>query len=171
MKKILSNNSSCINISTETFNGKEQSPKGLGFSAVIYDIGFEKIGKDGLIWSVQYKNNKKVWFRKNGMPLVTYEEPIITNNNNDIYIEEPILIPSIISTSSIPKNELPKENKKTDYTIFYSYYTNKLKEDYLKNGIKKENKFIKDETIIEWNRLKKNKKELETLMNFIKNKT
>ena len=61
--------------------------------------------------------------------------------------------------------------KKTDYTIFYKYYTSKIKEENIKNGIKQENKTIKDETIAEWNRLKKNKKELELFMISIKNKT
>jgi hypothetical protein len=161
IKKFLPNNS-CFNITTETYNGKEQSPKGLGISAVTYNIGYEMTGKDNLIWSVQIKNNKKVWFRKNGMPMVTHEEPIITEIPKEIPEEEKIQ----------PSQEIPpKEIKKTDYNIFYSYYTNKLKEENLKNGIKKENKVIKDETITEWNRLKKNKKELETLMISIKNKT
>jgi hypothetical protein len=119
------------------------------------------IGQDGLIWSVQMKNNKKVWFRKNGMLIVTHEEPLITEN-----VEKPL--PEI---KEQPIIENSKEIKKTDYNIFYSYYTQKLKEDYVKNGIKKENKVIKDETIVEWNRLKKNKKELESLMISIKNKT
>lgn len=163
IKKFLPNNS-CFNITTETYNGKEQSPKGLGYSAVAYNIGFEMIGKDNLIWSVQMKNNKKVWFRKNGMPIVTHEEPVIT---------EILEIPKETDKEQIllPVQDTLKENKKTDYTIFYSHYTNKVKEENKKNGIKKENKIIKDETIAEWNRLKKNKKELELLMNSIKNKT
>ena len=70
-----------------------------------------------------------------------------------------------------PIKEASKEIKKTDYNIFYSYYTSKLKEENQKNGIKKENKVIKDDTIAEWNRLKKNKRELELLMISIKNKT
>lgn len=163
IKKFLPNNS-CFNITTETYNGKEQSPKGLGYSAVAYNIGFEMIGKDNLIWSVQMKNNKKVWFRKNGMPIVTHEEPVIT---------EILEIPKETEKEQIliQVQDTPKENKKTDYIIFYSHYTNKLKEENQKNGIEKENKIIKDETIAEWNRLKKNKKELELLMNSIKNKT
>jgi len=161
IKKFLPTNS-CFNITTETFNGKEQSPKGLGFSAVAYNIGYEMIGKDELIWSVQMKNNKKVWFRKNGMPIVTHEEPIIK--------EVPEIQDEIIEEKQ-PIKETSKEIKKTDYNIFYSYYTSKLKEENKKNGIKKENKVIKDDTITEWNRLKKNKKELELLMISIKNKT
>ena len=163
IKKFLPSNS-CFNITTETYNGKEQSPKGLGYSAVAYNIGYEMIGKDNLIWSVQIKNNKKVWFRKNGMPVVTHEEPIITEipkeTPEETIIEQPIQ----------PQENI-KEIKKTDYNIFYSYYTNKLKEEDKKNGIKKENKIIKENTIEEWNRLKKNKKELELLMISIKNKT
>lgn len=171
IKKFLPNNS-CFNITTETFNGKEQSPKGLGISAVAYNIGFEMIGKDNLMWSVQMKNNKKVWFRKNGMPVVTHEEPIITEIVNEIINE----IPEEISKETQEEvKKQPQENikeiKKTDYNIFYSYYTNKLKEENKKNGITKENKVIKDDTIAEWNRLKKNKKELELLMISIKNKT
>lgn len=166
MKRIHTNNHTCFNISTETFNGKEQSPKGLGYSAVAYDIGFEKQGKDGKIWSVQMKNNKKVWFRKSGMPLITHEEPIITIEGiREIPIEVPQEVPQ-----ETPQ-EVPKKTNKTDYNIFYSYYTNKLKTENASNGIKKDNKLIKDETIAEWNRLKKNKKELETLMISIKNKT
>jgi len=157
LKKFLPNNS-CFNITTETFNGKEQSPKGLGYSAVSYNIGYEMNGKDGLIWSVQMKNNKKVWFRKNGMLIVTHEEPLI--------IEIPEQIPQEIHEQ--PSQEIPKEVKKTDYTIFYKYYTSKIKEENIKNGIKQENKTIKDETIAEWNRLKKNKKELELYMISIK---
>jgi hypothetical protein len=160
LKKFLPNNS-CFNISTETFNGKEQSPKGLGFSAVAYNIGHEMTGQDGLIWCVQMKNNKKVWFRKNGMLIVTHEEPLIP----ELPQQPPQEIPQQ------PPQEIPKEVKKTDYTLFYKYYTTKIKEENLKNGIKQENKIIKDETITEWNRLKKNKKELELLMISIKNKT
>ena len=163
IKKFLPNNS-CFNITTETFNGKEQSPKGMGISAVAYNIGYEMIGKDNLIWSVQMKNNKKVWFRKNGMPVVTHEEPVITELPKETCEE-------IKEETPIQSQETPKEIKKTDYNIFYSYYTNKLKEENKKNGITKENKVIKDDTIVEWNRLKKNKKELELLMNSIKNKT
>jgi len=157
LKKFLPNNS-CFNITTETFNGKEQSPKGLGYSAVSYNIGYEMNGKDGLIWSVQMKNNKKVWFRKNGMLIVTHEEPLI--------IEIPEQTPQEIPEQ--PSQEIPKEVKKTDYTIFYKYYTSKIKEENIKNGIIQENKTIKDETIAEWNRLKKNKKELELYMISIK---
>jgi len=172
MKKLHTNNHTCFNISTETFNGKEQSPKGLGYSAVVYDIGFEKQGKDGQIWSVQLKNNKKVWFRKSGMPLITHEEPIITANGiREIPIEPLIEPPISIEIPQEPQTEIPKKTNKTDYNIFYSYYTNKLKTENSSNGIKKDNKTIKDETIAEWNRIKKNKKELETLMISIKNKT
>ena len=158
IKKFLPNNS-CFNITSETYNGKEQSPKGLGYSAVAYNIGYEMTGKDGLIWCVQMKNNKKVWFRKNGMPIVTHEEPLI--------IDVPESPKENIETSI---QETTKEIKKTRRDL-NELNTNPLKEENSKNGIKKENKIIKDETIAVWNILKKNKKELELYMNSIKNKT
>ena len=55
--------SPCINVSTESYTGKEQSPKRFGLSAEGYDVGFEKEGFDKQIWCVQIKNNRKVWVR------------------------------------------------------------------------------------------------------------
>jgi hypothetical protein len=173
MKKINFNSKTCINISTESYSGKESSPKGLGYSAITYPIGHEMIGVDKQIWSVQMKNGKKVWFRKSGMPVLTHEEPLITNSN-----EEPVILPPQTSVE-IKTDEIQQEVKevvvekktvKTDYSIFYSYYSNKLKNENMEKGIKKEPKDIRDETIEEWNKLKKNKKELQELLNIIKNK-
>jgi hypothetical protein len=174
MKKINFNSKACINISTESYSGKESSPKGLGYSAVTYPIGQEMIGVDKQIWSVQMKNGKKVWFRKSGMPILTHEEPIITNSN-----EESVIVPQQQTTVEIKTEEIPqqvieevieKKTVKTDYSIFYTYYSNKLKSENMEKGIKKEPKDIRDETIEEWNKLKKNKKELQELLNIIKNK-
>ena len=95
MKRV-SNNYQCINVSNETYTGKEMSPKGLGYSAVGFDIGFEKEGVDKQLWVVQMKNNKKVWFRKSGMPKVTHEEPLIStitpiveNKKEEVLTETP----------------------------------------------------------------------------------
>jgi hypothetical protein len=162
MKKI-TNNFQCINIASESYTGKEQSPKGLGYSAVPYNIGFEKEGVDKQLWSVQMKNNKKVWFRKSGMPQVTHEEPIITdiNQNKEIIEEEK---PNIINEI---KEEEPKQ-KKTDFNLFYKYYSNKLKEENIQKGLNKKPKIIQEESYTEWNRLKKNKEELNELLLLIK---
>jgi hypothetical protein len=162
MKKII-NNFQCINIASESYTGKEQSPKGLGYSAVTYNIGFEKEGVDKQLWSVQMKNNKKVWFRKSGMPQVTHEEPIITdiNQNKEIIEEEK---PNIVNEI---KEEEPKQ-KKTDFNLFYKYYSNKLKEENIQKGLNKKPKVIQEESYTEWNRLKKNKEELNELLLLIK---
>lgn len=164
MKKI-TNNFQCINIASETYTGKEQSPKGLGYSAVAFTIGYEKEGVDKQLWSVQMKNNKKVWFRKNGMLLVTHEEPIITSiNQNKEIIEEEEKICNI--TNEI-KEEVPKQ-KKTDFNLFYKYYSNKLKEENIQKGLNKKPKVIQEESYSEWNRLKKNKEELNELLLLIR---
>jgi len=172
MKKATSNNFQCINISNETYTGKEMSPKGLGYSAVGYDIGFEKEGVDKQIWVVQLKNSKKVWFRKNGMFKVSHEEPLITLNNinsvNNINIEKKENIEDKIEIETIKKEENKK--KITDFQIFYSYYSNKLKEENKEKSLNKTPKLIQEETYIEWNRLKKNKVELNELLLLIKNK-
>ena len=165
-------NFTCSNISTEVYTGKESSPKGLGFSAVPYEIGFEKQGADGQIWVVQMKNGKKVWFRKNGMYVkITNEEPLILSINSEVVSNE------ITNTNeennqeeTTSSNENEGKSKKTNYNIFCSYYTNKLKMENKNNGMKKTNMEIRNEAISEWKRLKENKKELEDLMSLILNK-
>lgn len=160
MKRV-SNNYQCINISNETYTGKEMSPKGIGYSAVGYDIGFEKEGVDKQLWVVQMKNNKKVWFRKSGMPKVTHEEPLIST-----------ITPIIENKKEEVFTETPKKDEvkqKSDFQLFYSYYSNKLKEENTEKGLNKKPKIIQEETYNEWNRLKKNKVELNELLLLIKN--
>jgi len=165
MKKINNNNHQCLNITTETYTGKEKSPKGYGYSAVGFDIGYEKEGVDKQIWIVQIKNGKKVWYKKDGMPKITHEEPLITNNSIEI-TNEPLVN---ITTDNNKKTETT-EKKPNDYQLFYNYYSSKLKTE--NNEKKKEDRKtptqIKEDTIAEWNRLKKNKKELEELLKIIK---
>jgi hypothetical protein len=213
MKRV-NNNYQCVNVTTETYTGKEQSPKGIGFSAIGFDIGFEKEGVDKQLWVVQMKNNKKVWFRKSGMPKVTHEEPLITINevNNDnssdnqninnelsekdydiinsstsiatITSMTPISAPKVTTkattkaTSKVATKEAAKSNsetkedsKKTDFNIFYKYYSNKLKDENKEKGLNKKPKEIQEETYSEWNRIKKNKEELSELLLLINNKT
>ena len=166
MKKINNNNHQCLNITTETYTGKEKSPKGYGYSAIAYEIGFEKEGIDKQIWVVQIKNGKKVWFKKNGMPKITHEEPLITDNNTieEIKPQEPL------KEQATPTIVKQTDKKPNDYQLFYNYYSAKIKAE--NNEQKKENKKtptqMKDETIAEWNRIKKNKKELEEILKIIK---
>ena len=175
MKRV-NNNYQCSNVSTETYTGKEQSPKGIGFSAVGYDIGFEKEGVDKLLWVVQIKNNKKVWFRKNGMPKVSHEEPLIVSiDSNSYQIEEIEKNETNEEIERKPNEEIEvikKETtiKKTDFNIFYKYYSNKLKDENKEKGLNKKPKEIQEETYNEWNRIKKNKDELNELLLLINNK-
>lgn len=166
MKKINNNNFQCSNVITETYTKKEQSPKGFGLSAVGYDINHELKGVDNEIWVVQYKNGKKVWFRKSGMPKITHEETLIDDNNKIKEITEEIQVISINNT------EIVQDKKITDYNYFYKYYSNKLKtENDKKDKInKKKPKEIQTDIFEEWNRLKQNKTELEELLKVIKNK-
>jgi len=167
MNKVI-NNYQCLNITTETYTGKEASPKGLGYSAVGFNIGYEKEGVDKQIWVVQIKNGKKVWFRKSGMPKITHEEPLITDENNK-KIENEIKEENKDKIELISKPQ-QQEKKLTDYNYFYKYYSNKLKTENKEKGLNKNNKEIQTEIFEEWNRLKKNKNELEELLKVIKNK-
>lgn len=183
MKKINNNNYQCLNAPNESYTKKEQSPKGMGISAVNLPIGHEQEGVDKQIWVVHYKNNKKAWFRKNGMPLVSHEEPLLTDetihNTQEpkTIIQEPKTIiqePKTIIQEPKTTNQEPKTNnqekKITDYNYFYKYYSTKLKdENNNKNkNERKSNKDLQTEIFEEWNRLKKNKNELEELLKVIK---
>lgn len=168
MKRV-NNNYQCVNASNETYTGKEMSPKGMGFSAVAYDIGFEKEGVDKQLWVVQIKNGKKVWFRKNGMPKVTHEEPLITN---EVIKETSVTITTIpeVNEEDVKTEEVKKvepSQKKTDFNIFYKYYSGLLKDENIREGLNKKPKTIQEETYAEWNRIKKNKSELNDLLVYI----
>ena len=175
---IKNNKKSCINISTDSYSGKEQSPKGFGFSADGFDINYEKIGQDNRIWIVQIKNNRKVWIRKNiTISNITHEEPIInssitndtndtndtnqindtndtneindTNHRNDRNINSDSKDDVIINTDV--------KNKKTDYNIFLKYYLELIKiiNDTKPKNEKKTNKELFNETVNEWKNIKK----------------
>lgn len=173
------NTHQCSNISTESYTGKECSPKGLGYSAVGYELGFEKEGADKQSWVVHYKNNKKVWFKKKGMAKITHEEPIINssddendNNNGDIVTNTQIVIapPKIIDKPVQVSKEVSlekTEKKQTNYNIFLTYYLAKLKAE---NTTNKVHKTLFAEAIVEWHRIKENKVELQKLIESIKSK-
>jgi hypothetical protein len=166
----------CSNVSTESYTGKEQSPKRFGLSAEGFDINFEKEGFDNQIWSVQLKNNRKVWVRKTNIVKITHEEPLINSTiptltsqsidpaiiNNDDVIEIHSNDDKIIDTINI--SDKP-EKKKTDYNIFIKYYLDKLKSE---NKDKTPHKILFQITTQEWARLKKFPDELKILMNNIK---
>lgn len=179
---IKNNKQPCNNVSTETYTGKEQSPKRFGLSAEGFELNFEKEGYDGKIWIVQIKNNRKVWVRKNIITKITHEEPLITDhidNKNDKNEDDTKddshdngddKKPEIIEEP--PKEEIAAavstvEKKKTDYNIFIKYHLDKLKKE---DTNKTPNKVLFKQTTDEWARLKENPTELKILMEQIKNK-
>lgn len=166
----------CLNISTESYTGKEQSPKGFGLSAEGFDINFEKIGVDNQIWIVQVKNRHKVWVRKSNMLHITHEEPILTNdipslldNSININSDNPSINSdnSSINSDNSSNNVSSDKKKKNDYNIFMKYYLDKLKSENINNT---SGKLLFQATTQEWARLKKNPDELKKLLELIKNK-
>lgn len=176
------NKNQCINVSTESYTGKEQSPKRFGLSAEGFDINYEKEGFDKLIWVVQMKNNRKVWVRKNNYITITHEEPIIpdiipsisnsnsSSDNDTIDIKNDTII-NHDDTSSTPdistSTSTKSDKKKTDYNLFLKFYLNKLKNDDEYSSTP--HKIIFQMAITEWARLKKNPIELKTIIDKIKN--
>lgn len=171
------NKNQCSNVSTESYTGKEQSPKRFGLSAEGFDINYEKEGFDKLIWIVQVKNNRKVWVRKNNITTITHEEPIISDKSsessitdikNDTDIQE-IEIQNIEIEPVAKINEeiiTKSEKKKTDYNIFLTYYLIKLKSEEANKSIP--HKDILKMATLEWSRLKENPTELKILIENIK---
>jgi hypothetical protein len=169
---IKNNKLPCNNVSTETYTGKEQSPKRFGLSAEGFDLNFEKEGYDGKIWTVQIKNNRKVWVRKNVMTLITHEEPLITSEsipvNESVVHQTPPQIEEEEQKEEVVSSTEPIiEKKKTDYNIFTKYYLDKLKKEDIN---KTAHKILFQQTIQEWTRLKNNPNELKILMEQLKNK-
>jgi hypothetical protein len=176
---IKNNKMPCSNVSTETYTGKEQSPKRFGLSAEGFDLNHELQGFDGKIWIVQYKNNRKVWVRKNIIAIVTHEQPIITDTNiepiisNNEIAEEPNEEKEDSSNKTNEESQKLEvvvvadnnDKKKTDYNIFVKYYLDKLKKE---DTNKTANKTLFQQTTQEWARLKKNPNELKVIMDQLK---
>jgi hypothetical protein len=172
-----SNKIPCSNISTESYTGKEQSPKRFGLSAEGFDINHEKEGFDNQIWSVQIRNGRKVWAKKNNISKITHEVPLLSSiqNTHDI----PLIINSndIITAANDTSTEISHdtgneqlkevkiEKKKTDYNIFIKYYLDKLKSE---NKDNTPHKILFQAATLEWNRLKKIPDELKIVMDNIK---
>jgi hypothetical protein len=101
----------CSNISTESYTGKEQSPKRFGLSAEGFDINFEKEGFDNQIWCVQIKNGRKVWSKKCNISKITHEIPLLSSSE---------------ITTSINEVDEPSSNN-DDSKKKIKYYLDKLK--------------------------------------------
>jgi hypothetical protein len=181
-----SNKIPCSNISTDSYTGKELSPKRFGLSAEGFDIGYKRVGyekenhdiNDYNEWCVQIRNGRKVWAKINNITKITPEEPLLTSLNhiinNDDNIVNTNLNNDVVATSSVESSEdvaiettkeVKIEKKRTDYNIFIKYYLDKLKSE---NKDNTPHKILFQATTLEWNRLKKNPDELKILMDNIK---
>ena len=129
---IKTNKKTCINLSTDSYTGKEQSPKGFGYSADGFELNYEKTGQDNRIWAVQIKNNRKVWVRRNiNISNITHEEPIISDNNNDNENENDSNSNDDLIENS--KDDL-KEDLKEDLKVDVKEVEKKIKEKNDKNN-------------------------------------
>lgn len=137
---IMSNNirKSCVNVQLFTYTGKEKSPLHFGLSAEGYEPNTVMNGFDNLFWIVKYKNNRKVWVRKDD----SLENNVIEEKNE------------IGNSEEIVKDESVVSKKKTDYILYLSYRLNQLNDE---SKDKKNNFNI---VIQEWKTLKNNKTEL-----------
>lgn len=136
----MSNNNirkSCTNVQLYTYTGKENSPLHFGLSAEGYELNTVMKGFDTLFWIVKYKNNRKVWVRK---------DDSLDNNIIEQKIE--------ISNPEAVKDDMVLSKKKTDYILYLSYRLNQLNEE---NKDKKNNFNI---VVQEWKTFKNNKSEL-----------
>lgn len=112
----------CINNSSFSYTGKEQSPLRFGLSAEGYSVNSILEGFDKNIWVVEIKNNRKIWVRKDDDFRITYEQPLINkledyNKTVDIEnISEVSGVDDNIEVKSSVKNtkKSVKNVKKTD---------------------------------------------------------
>jgi hypothetical protein len=177
----MSGRRNCINNSSFSYTGKEQSPLRFGLSAEGYPVNSILEGYDKNIWVVEIKNNRKIWVRKDDEFRITYELPLINKlEDYEKQVENEIVESSslnyivvandIKNTSKIEKESKKKDKdskdtvikKPTNYNIFLTYRLKKLKELY-KNE-KKENKEIFNIVIKEWNEIKNKPEELKLIL-------
>ena len=153
----------CVNVSTATYSGKEQSPLHFGQSAEGYELNTIMQGYDKMMWIVKIKNNKKVWVRHSVTNKMVHEEPVIDNNETPSEINEIVEKPHIPPMPSKPEIIKPvvEEKKITDYNLFLTYRLHELKEQ---NKGKTNNKELFNSVVAEWKELKKNPDSMRKMM-------
>jgi len=134
----------CINYPSCTYTGKEQSPLGFGLSAEGYAVNSVIEGNDKHYWVVEFKNNKKVWVKKDQHFRITPEEPVI----------KPIDTETIIQHNTETVSSVTGK-KTTDYNLYLSYRLKQLKE----LSVDADNKTNFNKVIEEW-KVIKNKPEM-----------
>lgn len=146
----MSSRKPCINVSSMTYSGKEQSPLHFGLSAEGFDLNFRKQGYDELIWKVQMKNNKKVWVRTSEDD--TEDEISEREEKKDSEIQ---IKPEISKTGV---------KKLTNYNLFLTYRLYELKKQYAEENKSIVNKEIFALVVQEWKSLDKKSKEFQEIM-------
>lgn len=102
----MSGRRNCINNSSFSYTGKEQSPLRFGLSAEGYPVNSILEGFDKNVWVVEIKNNRKIWVRKDDDFTITYELPLINkieDYNKTIDVENEIINNTTNDTKVIPK--------------------------------------------------------------------
>lgn len=146
----MSSRKPCINVSSMTYSGKEQSPLHFGLSAEGFDLNFRKQGYDELIWKVQIKNNKKVWVRTSEDD--TEDEISEREEKKDTEIQIK------------PENSKTGVKKLTNYNLFLTYRLYELKKQYAEENKSIVNKEIFALVVQEWKSLDKKSKEFQEIM-------
>ena len=170
----------CINNSSFSYTGKEQSPLRYGLSAEGYPVNSILQGYDKNMWVVEVKNNRKIWIRKEEDFTITYEQPLInkledynksiekTDNIKDIAEHDTEITDKDISTKKVAKRTVTESltdkvvKKPTNYNIFLTYRLKKLKEQFKEES--KQNKEIFKMVIKEWNEYKTKPEELKIIL-------
>ena len=146
----------CINVSSATYSGKEQSPLRFGLSAEGYPVSTILEGNDKLMWRVEIKNNKKVWVRNSVCNKITHEEPVITETSEIKIPEKEEIVEPIVIKKDV-----------TDYSLFLSHRLKELKNENKDTTI--DNKTLYNKVIEEWKKIKANSpNELKSLIEKIK---
>jgi len=181
----MSGRRNCINNSSFSYTGKEQSPLRFGLSAEGYNVNSILEGFDKNIWVVEIKNNRKIWVRKDDDFKITYDVPLINNLEDysksvekdiqDNKVEDTINTAINLSkTTKVSKSTKTKEGdntesdkiskKPTNYNIFLTYRLKTLKEEYKRDGKNNKDKEIFKMVIKEWNDYKTKPAELKIIL-------
>jgi len=149
----MSSRKPCINVSSMTYSGKEQSPLRFGISAEGFDINYKKIGYDNVVWKVKLKNNKKVWCRTTEND----KEEDLDNQNEDLKT-------TVNETTSKTEEKEKTVKKITNYNLFLTYRLYCVKKEYAQENKEIVNKDIFSSVVKEWKSIDKKSKEFEDIL-------
>ena len=149
----MSSRKPCINVTSMTYCGKEQSPLRFGISAEGFDVNYKKMGYDNVIWKVQLKNNKRVWSR-------TTEN----DKDDDLNKEHDNAKTITRETTSKPDEKEKTVKKITNYNLFLTYRLHCVKKQYAEENKEIINKDIFANVVKEWKALDKKSEEFADII-------